>query len=176
MEDAYALVEFALDRYQQEMRQLPVRVVVHKSSRWWSEETAGFREALRKKVSRYDLVALQRQSDVRLITVSKYPPLRGTRFSVGELDFLYTTGFVAELGQFHGTHVPAPIQIADHVSHDTPRDTLLKETLILTKMNWNAARLGGLFPITLRFSRRVAEIMREIPPDKDPLPQAKYYN
>ena len=176
MEDAYKLVEFALDRYQQEMKQLPVRVVVHKSSRWWPEETTGFREALRKKVSRFDLVALQRQSEVRLITVSKYPPLRGTRFTVGDLDYLYTTGFVAELGQFHGTHVPAPIQIADHLSHDTPRDTLLKETLVLTKMNWNAARLGGLLPITLRFSQRVAEIMRELPPGKDPLPQAKYYN
>lgn len=176
LEDAYKLVEFALQKYCAEMKQLPSRVVVHKSSRWVTEEKAGFREGLRDKVGRYDLVALQRQNTVRLITTSKYPPLRGTRFTVGDLDYLYTTGFVPELGQFHGMHVPAPLLIADHAGSDTPRDLLIKEILILTKMNWNAARLGGLMPITLRFARKVSDIMKEIPPDQDPLPQAKYYN
>lgn len=175
-EDAQRLAHYALDRYCQEMKQLPSRVVVHKSSRWMAEEKAGFRDGLRNKVARYDLVALQRQSRVRLITVSKYPPLRGTRFTVGELDYLYTTGFVSELGQFHGMHVPAPLLIADHVGSDTPREDLIREILILTKMNWNAARLGMLMPITLRFSSRVAEILREIPVGREPLPQAKYYN
>lgn len=176
-EDAYKLVQFALEKYFAEMKQLPSRVVVHKSSRWTTEEKAGIREGLRDRVGRYDLVALQRQSSVRLITASKYPPLRGTRFTIEDLDYLYTTGFVAEIGQFHGMHVPAPLLIADHVGSDTPRETLIREILILTKMNWNAARLGGLMPITLRFARRVSEIMKEIPlGDEDPLPQAKYYN
>lgn len=82
---------------------------------------------------------------------------------------------VAELQQAHGTHVPSPIQISDHVGYDTPRETILKEILILTKMNWNSSRLGGLFPITMKFSRLVGEIMREIGPDREPLPQMKYY-
>lgn len=175
-EDAFKLVQFALAKYNLEMHQLPSRVVIHKSSRWTDEEKTGVREGLRGKVSRYDLVALQRQDSVRLITASKYPPLRGTRFTVGELDFLYTTGFVAELGQFHGMHVPSPLQVADHLGSDTPRETLTEEILTLTKMNWNAARLGGLLPITLEFARRVSDIMKEIPVDEDPLPQAKFYN
>ncbi len=175
-EDAFKLVQFALDKYSSEMHQLPSRVVIHKSSRWTDEERAGVREGLRNKVSRHDLVAMQRQDSVRLITASKYPPLRGTRFTVGELDFLYTTGFVAELGQFHGMHVPSPLLVADHLGSDTPRETLTEEILTLTKMNWNAARLGGLLPITLEFARRVSDIMKEIPPDEDPLPQAKFYN
>jgi hypothetical protein len=176
MEDAYKLVQFALDKYALEMKQLPSRVVIHKSSRWTPDEKAGIREGLRNKVGRYDLVALQRQDSVRLITASKYPPLRGTRFTVGELDFLYTTGFISELGQFHGMHVPSPLLIADHVGSDTPRETLIGEILTLTKMNWNAAHLGGLPPITLEFARRVSDIMKEIPPDEDPQPQAKFYS
>jgi len=158
------------------VHQLPSRVVIHKSSRWTDDEKTGVREGLRGKVSRHDLVALQRQDSVRLITASKYPPLRGTRFSVGELDFLYTTGFVAELGQFHGMHVPSPLLVADHVGSDTSREMLTGEILTLTKMNCNAARLGGLLPITLEFARRVSDIMKEIPVDEDPLPQAKFYN
>jgi len=36
------------------------------------------------------------------------------------------------------------------------------------------AALGGL-PITVKFSRLVGEIMREVPGDREPLPQFKFY-
>ena len=163
-----------LTRYQSEMGQLPQRVVVHKSSRYWPAERHGFEQALSKRVQQYDLLALSPQNDVRLVTKSQYPPLRSTAFSVDDMDFLYTTGFISELSQFHGTHVPSPIHLADHIGNDTPRETLLREILILTKMNWNSARLGGLLPITLRFSRLVGDIMREIG-DWEPLTNFKYY-
>ncbi len=172
---AFQLVDLVLRRYQEEMQQTPQRVVVHKSSRFWPGERAGFIAALRDRVSRYDLVALSPQSTVRALPVSQYPVLRGTLVSVGYTDYLYTTGFIAELRQFHGTHVPSPLQIADHIGHDTPRDVLLREILTLTKMNTNSSHLGGSLPITLRFSRLVGDIMREIPEDRDPLPNLKYY-
>jgi hypothetical protein len=174
-EDASRLVDLVLSKYRDEMRQDPQRVVVHKSSRYWPEEKIGFEEALKHKVSRYDLMALEAQSNVRLFSANKYPPLRGTHFSVGDIDFLYTTGYLADLKQFHSVHVPSALQIADHIGGDTSRDTLLREILILTKMNWNSARLGGLLPITLLFSRRIGEIMREIPQDREPLTNFKYY-
>jgi len=174
-DQAHALVELILRRYQEEMKQTPQRVVVHKTSKWWPEEKDGFEEALRKKINRYDLLTLQPQSAARLLPVSKYPPLRGTRFTLGDMDFLYTTGFISSLGQFHSLHVPSPLLISDYVGYDTSRETLLTEILILTKMNWNAARFGGLMPVTIRFSRVVGEILREFPPDKEPLPQLKFY-
>ncbi len=121
------------------------------------------------------MLALEPQSEVRLITQSKYPPLRGTSFSMGSLDYIYTTGFISELGEFHSMHVPSPLRISDHVGQGTPREGLLHEVLVLTKMNWNSARLGGLLPITVRFARLVGDILREIPPDRDPLPQFKCY-
>ncbi len=134
------------------------------------------KKALKERVSQFDLLSLDtHQSVARLIAVSIYPPLRGTRFTVGEVDFLYTTGFIAELGQFHSLHVPSPIRVSDHIGQDTPRDVLLKEILVLTKMNWNSSRLGGKSPITLRFSDLVGEIMREIPTDREPMPQFKFY-
>lgn len=115
------------------------------------------------------------QSSVRLLPESQYPPLRGTRFVVDDLDFLYSTGYIAELNRFFGMHVPSPIQVADHIGYDTPRETLIKEILILTKMNSNSANFAGLMPITLRFSRLVGDVMREIPPDREPLPNFKFY-
>jgi len=174
-DDANQLITMVLDQYQKVMHQTPTRVVVHKTSRYWPDERDGFRTAIESRLQRYDLIALEPQSAVRLIPTSKYPPLRGTRFTIGDLDFLYTTGFIAALGEFHGVHVPAPLQVADHIGQDTPREVLLKEVLALTKLNWNSATLGGLLPITIKFSRLVAEIMREIPADREPLPQFKFY-
>jgi hypothetical protein len=173
---AAKLVELVLSRYSQEMGQMPRRVVIHKTSRYWPEEKSGFEQALRaKSMSQYDLVALTPQNTVKLLIANKYPPLRGTRFTVGDIDYLYTTGFIADLNQFHGMHVPSPIQIADHVGYDTPRETLLKEILVLTKMNWNSSRLGGLLPITIRFSRLFGDILREVPEDREPLTNFKFY-
>jgi hypothetical protein len=174
-EQAQKLIGMVLDRYESVLKQTPRRVVVHKTSQYWPDERDGFHAGLRHRVSHYDLIALQRQSTIRLITTSKYPPLRGTRFSVGDLDFLYTNGFITELNEFHGTHVPSPLRISDHVGQDTPRDTLLNEILILTKMNCNSARLGGTLPITITFSDLVGEVLREVPSDREPLPQFKYY-
>lgn len=135
-EQAIRLVDMVLARYQEEMGQRPKRVVVHKTSRYWPAEKSGFEQALQKYVSQYDLLALIPQNKVRLLIANKYPPLRGTRFTVEDIDYLYTTGFIAELNQFHGMHVPSPIQIADHIGYDTPRETLLKEILILTNTNF----------------------------------------
>lgn len=169
------LIELVLDRYQQEMKVTPSRVVVQKSSRYWPDERSGFSAALGGRVNRFDLLALGGQSNVRLITTTKYPPLRGTRFSVGDIDFLYTTGFISSLNEFHGMHVPSPIEIADHVGQDTPRDKLLSEILALTKLNWNSASFCMKFPVSLKFASLVGEIMKEIPRDKEPLPQFKFY-
>jgi len=72
-------------------------------------------------------------------------------------------------------HVPSPIQIADHVGQDTPRSQLLGEILTLTKLNWNSAAFSGKLPVTLRFASLVGEIMKEIPGDREPLPQFKFY-
>ena len=173
-EQAESLVAMALARYKAEVKQTPRRVVVHKSSRFWPEERAGFVAAL-SGVMQYDLVALTPQSDLRLLTKATYPPLRSTRFSVGDEDYLYTTGYIASLNEYHALGTPAPLRIADHVGQDTVRDELLREILALSKMNWNAANFSGLLPITLRFSELVGDILREIPEDREPLPQFKFY-
>jgi hypothetical protein len=174
-QQADALVRMVLDRYQQELKVRPRRVVVHKSSRFWPAEAEGFRQALKEQVELHDLVALSPVNELRLFPESKYPALRGTRFHVGDLDLLYTTGFIADLGQFHGRHVPVPLLLADHLGQDTSRDKLLAEALVLTKLNWNSARLGGQLPVTLRFSRQVGDIMKELPEGVEPLPQSKFY-
>jgi hypothetical protein len=167
---ASELVTMVLQRYRSERKQLPRRVVVHKSSRFEQAERAGFQQAL-GEVAEYDLLSLAPRSDFRLLRQGTYPPLRGTTFTMGNQSFLYTTGYLPALGYYPHGHVPAPLQIADHIG-DTPQERLLSEILLLTKMNWNSADYAETLPITLRFSRLVGEILREVPSNSEP--QAKY--
>lgn len=173
-EAASRLIEMVLARYKNEHnQQTPRRMVVHKTSRFETAERDGFEQAM-KAIGRYDLVSLSPVSDVRLARAGTYPPLRGTHFGLGNDSYLYSTGYSHILKAYPHGHVPSPLLVTDHVG-DTPNSQLLKETLVLTKMNWNSANFAGLLPITLRFSRLVGEILREVRPDRTPNPKYKFY-
>ena len=172
-EMAGALIKMVLERYRAERGQSPRRMVVHKSSRFEPAERDGFERAL-SDVDRYDLLALRGTSESRLVRAGRYPPLRGTAFTLGDISYLYTTGYVTSFGGYPHGHVPSPLQVADHVG-DTFRFKLLREVLLMTKMNWNSANLSALMPITLSFSRVVGDVLREVPPEMSPQPQYRYY-
>jgi hypothetical protein len=172
-EMAGELMKQVLWRYQQERNHLPARVVVHKVSEYDEAEQTGFQAAL-AKVKQFDLLAVHPVSSTRLIRAGTRPALRGTSFQIGDQHFLYTTGYIPELGRYPHGHVPSPLLITDHVG-DTHTDRLQQEILTLTKMNWNSANMHGLWPITLRFSRLVSDVLREVPQGQDPNPKYKYY-
>jgi hypothetical protein len=52
---------------------------------------------------------------------------------------------------------------------------LLREILLLTKLNWNSAMFCGKLPVTLKFAGLVGEIMKEVSLADAPLPQFKFY-
>jgi hypothetical protein len=77
----------------------PLRVVLHKTSYFDPAEQAGFAAALRDTpiVSLVTLVP----SLFRLLRYGAYPPKVGTVCTVnGERSFLFTSGFVPELGTY----------------------------------------------------------------------------
>lgn len=174
-EHARDLIEIVLKKYAQETQgDKPRRVVIHKSSRFYPEEAEGFRAAL-ADVREADFLSVRPSNQIRLLRTGNYPVLRGTRFTIGKIDYLYTTGYLPSLEEFPHGHVPSPLQLADHHGGDTPVSQLLREILILTKMNWNSAEFGGLMPVTLGSARIVGEIMREIPQTQEPMANYKYY-
>lgn len=172
-DQADALLRLTLRRYRSETHHPPARVVVHKTSRFWDDEREGFQQAL-SEVAEFDLVSVSPTSEIRLVRAGRYPALRGTVFSLGSISYLYTTGYIPALQRYPHGHVPAPLQIADHHG-DSALTELVDEILILTKMNWNSAAFAGALPITMRFSRLVGDIMREIPAGREPMPQFKFY-
>jgi len=51
-------------------------------------------------------------------------------------------------------------------------DRLLRDILLLPKMNWNSGRYAEHMPVTLEFADRVGDVLRETGPDDQP--EAKY--
>lgn len=174
---AVRLIEASVARYQEEVGCAPSRVVVHKQSQYSDEERTAFSDAIEEALTKsasFDLVGLRRTSDVRLIREGRYPPLRGTLSQVGGRSFLYSTGFLPYVGKYPHGHVPAPIEIIDHYGDSDPQ-RIFQEVLTLTKLNWNSAGYAETLPITLRFSRLVGDVLREVPADRVPHPRYAFY-
>jgi hypothetical protein len=132
-------------------------------SKKWPNELEGFLEGIQEVFpkSDSDLVAL-RQTGVRLFREGSYPPLRGTYFSIeDDQHFLFTMGYLPYLETYPGSYVPEPWQITEHYGSSAPKD-LLKEVLVLTKMNVNNCAFADGTPITLSFSQKIGEIMKHI--------------
>ena len=100
--------------------------------------------------------------------LSPYRPLLKINESKG---VLYTTGYVPSHETFPGVHIPSGLQI-DIIGESSLRE-ISKEILALTKLNFNNCNFYDSLPITLRFSKRVGEIVQYI--DDETMPPTKYY-
>lgn len=155
-----------LTEYERHLQHRPNRVVVHKWSRFWDDERAGFDTAL-VGIPQTDYVALGSR-DIRFFRTGEHPPVRGTMITLSRDNaLLYTRGYVPFLGAHLGPRVPRPIEIVEH-SGGATMTQICQEILALTKLDWNTADFGGKEPITTAFSHDVGQILAELPSTAPP--------
>lgn len=172
-EEATSLLKHALEIYQRNKGHQPGRMVVHKTSRFDSNEVAGFKEAV-QGVSKLDLVAFGTR-DIKLVRWGQYPPVRGTMVRLPDQSvLLYTFGYIPYLSVYPGPRVPSPLEILEHHG-STSIDTICGEIMALTKLNWNNAKFCTKSPITIGFARLVGEIIRQVPEDTRLADRFKFY-
>jgi hypothetical protein len=172
-EDAAKLARKVVAEYERHHQRRPSRVIVHKTSSYWEDELAGFKEGL-ADVADFDLVSLS-QKATRLFREGDYPPVRGTHACIAnKLHILYTMGYIPFLRGYPRGYVPDPIAVTDHHGQASP-SRVCSELMALTKMNWNCADFATGMPITLRFARQVGEIMAELPEGEEPKGSFKFY-
>ena len=168
---AETLMTSVLREYERHVDHAPARIVVHKWSRFWDEEKAGFDKAL-EGVKAVDYVALGSR-DIRLFRLGRHPPLRGTMVTLGRGNaLLYTRGYVPYFSAHVGARVPRPLEIVEHTG-TSALTQICQEILLLTKLDWNTSDFGGREPITTAFSREVGQILAELPPEA-PQPKTQY--
>jgi len=159
--DAEKLLVDALKRYRSEHRNLPARVVIHKSSRFRPEEIEGLQRAAdAERITDLELVAIG-PSRTR-VSARKHAPLRGTHIVLdNHHQLLYTSGSVPFYEFYPGPYVPQPIAITLQQSEQSAEQHA-REILALTKLNWNNSRLDGREPITMRAARSIGTILRHV--------------
>ena len=92
-----------------------------------------------------------------------------------EQSILYTRGSVDFFRTYPGMYVPNPLVLYAQ-RRDTPDwNLLIKETLALTKMNWNGTQFDGALPITLKAARQVGDILKYVPDGTVPDPRYRFY-
>lgn len=157
---AARLVQNVLAEYKQRTQgSLPARLVVHKTSRYETEEIEGFRTEILSQVPNCDLVWLA-PTGFRLLRRGTEEPERGTICTIEDTNhFLFTTGYIRSWEEYPGPHIPSPLRMA--AANETDIAERAKEVLALTKVNWNNAEGIGRYPITLTFARRVGLTMTE---------------
>jgi hypothetical protein len=170
--NATSLVKYAIEVYIRSKKHPPQRIVIHKTSRYDSNEIRGFRAGA--GTSTLDLVAFGTR-DIKLLRWGQHPPIRGTMVRLPDQSvLLYTFGYIPYLGVYPGPRVPSPLEILEH--HGTTSiESICLEILALTKLNWNNAKFCTKSPITIGFARRVGEIIRQVPQDTDLAELFKFY-
>ena len=169
-----ALMRDVIDLFQRHHGgSLPSRIVVHKSSRFWEDELIGFQDAS-DNIPRKDFVAFGSRG-IQFYRGGDYPPLRGTYVKFSDSNFLlYSLGYVPYLRTYPGPRAPMPLEILEHHG-DSPWTTVLREILALTKMNWNTADFACGTPVTTAFSKKVGQILAEVPENVKPRPEYRFY-
>lgn len=159
--DAEKLLLDALKRYRAEHHNLPARVVIHKSSRFRTEEIEGLQRAAdAERITDLELVAIG-PSRTR-VSAHKHAPLRGTHIVLdGRHQVLYTSGSVPFYEFYPGPYVPQPLGVTLQQS-ELSAEQHAREILALTKLNWNNSRLDGREPITMRAARSIGTILRHV--------------
>ncbi len=171
-EKSSELLANALSLYKREHKNLPARIVCHKSSYFDEGELRGFEEAaVRLGIEQIDLLSIRRSS-VRFFRDKPSPPLRGTSIQLDDRrSLLYTQGSVDFYRAYPGLYIPRPIEVLFDQA-DSSELQLLPEILALTKMNWNSTRFVNSEPITISASRNVGDVLRYLT-SEDPI-QARY--
>lgn len=172
---AESLLAGVLSTYQQLHGKPISEVFLHSRSGIDADEFAGYRAALPKGAN---LVAVRVRSanrGFRLFRQGTRPALRGTFIRQNDRSaYLWSSGFKPELGAYDGYDVPVPLSL--QIQHgEADIEQVGRDILGLTKLNYNACKLGDSQPVTVKFSDAVGEILLSNPGVKDRRSQFRFY-
>lgn len=151
----------------------PKRVVIHKNTEFRAEEIDGVFDAV-PNAEDIELVHVQESCGWRGVLISGpqqphgYPCRRGTTFQLGPHEtLLWTQGNLPQIagGKDYfkeGKGIPEPLLLVRHAGLGS-MDDLCRETLALTKMNWNNDGPYDRLPVTVNFAGMLATIVKRMP-------------
>jgi hypothetical protein len=150
-------------------------VFLHCRSSISKDEFEGYKEACPVNCKLVGIRVRAERFGPRLYRTGYMPVLRGTFLRTDDRSgFLYTSGFKPRIGTYDGWETPVPLRI-DIQHGDAAIEQVARDILGLTKLNYNACKLGESQPVTVGFSNAVGEILISNPTITDRRPNFKFY-
>ncbi len=160
----------------EEMEGRPLaEIFLHSRSDISGDEFEGYREACPHGVKVVGIRVRSERHGVRLFRTGSRPVLRGTFWKLNERrGFLWASGFKPRWQTYDGTETPVPLCI--DIQHGAPDiDQVVRDIFGLTKLNYNACKLGYSAPVTIGFSDAVGEVLVSNPKIAKRSPSFKFY-
>jgi hypothetical protein len=171
---AKELLAGALKTYAQEGGKPLTEIFLHSRSTIDDDEFNGYEEAVPAGVKIVG-IRVRRDSRVKLFRHGKWPVMRGTWWKLSyRTAYLWASGFKPSLLSYDGWEVPNPLRI--DIQHGVADiEQVARDILGLTKLNYNACKLGDSLPVTVGFSDAVGEILVSNPTIRKARPNFKFY-
>lgn len=178
---AKALLSIAIEAYYTKHKHYPRELFIHGRTAFTDDEWQGFADAI-KQSPETNLVGVSIKQSVGLRLLkdnddpkSQYGILRGLAWPVDENSgYLWTKGFIPKTETANHMEVACPLHI--EISRGRANiQTVMKDILALTKLNYNACIYGDGLPVTLRFSDKIGDILTAIPEVNWAAKPFKYY-
>lgn len=173
---AESLLRGTIETYQKQDGRPLREIFLHSRSGINREEYEGFVRACPEGVKVVGIRVRLDRSAPRLFRYDDHPEvtrrgmhpvLRGTFWQRTQRHgLLFTSGFKPRIGTYDGWEVPVPLSISVQQG-EADIVQVATDILGLTKLNYNACRLGEGQPITVKYSDRIGEILLanpELPP------------
>lgn len=172
---AQRLATMVMEEYERVHGGPPGELFIHASSAFTNEEWQGFQQACSVTTNVVGVQITDAYDDLKLYRPGKYPVIRGTALLLDERSaYLWTTGYVPRLDTYMGPETPNPIFVRVQRGR-CDIDTVLRDILGLTKINFNTCLNNDRMPVTIRFANDIGDILIAAPLDSEPRLPFKFY-
>lgn len=170
------LVAMVVDEYRaQHNNQPPAELFLHAKSAFTNEEWKGFAAGAPPETNVVGVQIADTKDNLKLFRPGRYPILRGTALLLDDDQaFLWTAGYVPRLDTYLGPETPNPVLVRRQRGNCS-FETILRDVMALTKINFNSCLHNDRLPVTIRFADAVGEIMLAAPQTGEPRLPFKFY-
>ncbi len=173
---ARRLVEMVVKEYRDQHNQNPPpELFLHAKSSFTNEEWSGFQKGAPAETTVVGVQITDAKDSVKLFRSGRYPAVRGTALLLDEQQaFLWTSGYVPRLDTYLGPETPNPVLVRLQRGQCS-FETILRDVMGLTKINFNSCLHNDRLPVTIRFADAVGDIMLAAPQTSEPRLPFKFY-
>lgn len=173
-ESASDLLNKVLKTFYSKNNKYPNELFIHAKTYFNDEEWDGFNEACDNK-SKILGIRIRDDRIFKLFREYTYPILRGMIYRIDDKEaFLWTRGFIPRLQTVLGLETPNPLSI-EICRGQEDINTVCKDILALTKLNYNSCIYCDGKPVTLRFADMIGEVLTAGPTDEIGVLPFKHY-